>query len=71
MKEVIISIKEIIDISEDLERAFFNWMREEKIWWGRDIINVNYNIINVNYITIQEKDLERVKEKFGEIRIVK
>ena len=60
MKTIVISLEKIINTSEELERAFFNWLRENNIFYTKsDFISDN--------IIIQECDLHQIKEIWPEI----
>ena len=60
MKTVVISLEKIVSISEELERAFFNWLRENNIFYTMsDFISDN--------IIVQECDLPQIKEMWPEI----
>lgn len=60
MKTAVISFEKITNISEELERAFFNWLREKQIIYTmRDYFS--------NNIIIQECDLSQIKEVWPEI----
>lgn len=60
MTAVVISLEKIVSISEELERAFFNWLRENNIFYTMsDFISDN--------IIVQECDLPQIKEIWPEI----
>ena len=60
MTAVVISLEKIVSISEELERAFFNWLRENNIFYTMsDFISDN--------IIVQECDLPQIKEMWPEI----
>jgi hypothetical protein len=60
MKTVVISLEKIVSISEELERAFFNWLRENNIFYTMsDFISDN--------IIVQECDLPQIKKIWPEI----
>ena len=60
MTRVVISLEKIISTSEELERAFFNWLRENNIFYTMsDFIAGN--------IIVQECDLPQIKEMWPEI----
>ena len=60
MTAVVISLEKIVSISEELERAFFNWLRENNIFYTMsDFISDN--------IIVQECDLPQIKKIWPEI----
>jgi hypothetical protein len=60
MKTVVISFKKISNMSEKLERAFFNWLRENNIpYTASDFISHN--------IFVEERDVSKIKNIWPEI----
>ena len=60
MKTVVISFKKISNMSEKLERSFFNWLRENNIsYTASDFISHN--------IFVEERDVSKIKKIWPEI----
>jgi hypothetical protein len=60
MKTAVISFKKISNMSEKLERSFFNWLRENNIsYTASDFISHN--------IFVEERDVSKIKKIWPEI----
>jgi hypothetical protein len=60
MKTVVISFKKISNMSEKLEGAFFNWLRENNIpYTASDFISHN--------IFVEEHNVSKIKKVWPEI----
>lgn len=58
----LLNISNIMEISEQAERSFFNWLTYNSIWWGQtgtDLI----------YITVYEKDIQAIKNTWNEVSV--
>ena len=60
MKTIVISLEKIISTSEELERAFFNWLRENNISYTMsDFISDN--------IIVEKCDVPKIKKIWPEV----
>ena len=58
METVVISFEKIVNISEELERAFFNWLRENNISYTMsDFISDN--------IIVEKCDVPKIKKNMA------
>lgn len=55
-----LNIKAIIDKGENAERAFFNWFKENGIYWGQ-------RGSNLENILVYETDIETIKDYWDEL----
>ena len=60
MKTAVISFEKIVNISEELERAFFNWLRENNIFYTMSDF-ISHNII------VEECDVPKIKKIWPEV----
>jgi hypothetical protein len=56
----LLNIKSIINKGENTERAFFNWFKENGIYWGQ-------RGSNLENILVYETDIETIKDYWEEL----
>ena len=57
-----LNIAGVMEISDEAERSFFNWLTSNGIWWtqrGSDLRN----------ITVYEKDIQTIKNSWHEVNV--
>ena len=57
-----LNISGIIEISDEAERSFFNWLTCNGIWWTQ-------RGSNLRNITVYEKDIQTIKNTWHEVNV--